>query len=799
MVKFLSIKRYLLLFAGIATTVMVMAVPKRNLPITVVQPDGTKVDCFASGDEFHNWLHDANGYTIIQNPKTGYYVYAVEESGTLNATDLVVGKINPAETKSLKPNANISMELYRLKRESKRVNNHFINLNSNTKGVKGIAPLDTYAATATMNNIVVFIKFSDDTPDAEDISYYENIYNNAESSVTDYYSKVSYGRFAVSTTFYPASSGGYVTWYTDSQKRDYYRPYNAVTNTIGYDPDIVSATNPNGQTYREHTLLKNAVNAISAMVPAGLNLDTNNDGYVDVVSFIVDGTNDSWNDLLWPHQWSLYSQTAFINGKQVGDYTLQLQFFGSQRIDLGTLCHEMFHIVGAPDLYHYSENSNISPVGAWDIMEGTLDYPQNMGAYMKYLYGGWIDNIPEISQSGTYTLYPLSTSSAQNCYKIPSPNSYLEYFLVEYRKKNSYDADLPGNGMLVYRINSTYEGVGNSDGPPDEVYIYRPNGNLLINGMINNATFNADYGRTEINDQTNPQGFLADGTSGGLKISNVTSAGEAISFDVDIDFIPSVVLKNDKGLYSSIGTTSNATYRVATRFTTDDLTGLVGRKIVKVDFYLNGADVTSNEVVNVWEGGSYGNPGTLVYTHDVSAEVKHNEWTSHTLTQPVEIKANKEYWAGYSVDISSGYPIAIDGGPMVDGKGAWIYWSNTWKQLTDVNPSFSYNFLIRAVVGPSTTAVDIIPDSDFNVSMFPNPAADLAYFKVNLPESGTLSIGIFNMLGQKVDEVTKKQYDTGNFTIPYNSARLSKGIYMYAITYSFGLQQKRIVDKFIVR
>ena len=38
----------------------------RNVPLTVKQPNGVVVDCFATGDEFFNWLHDAAGYTIIR-------------------------------------------------------------------------------------------------------------------------------------------------------------------------------------------------------------------------------------------------------------------------------------------------------------------------------------------------------------------------------------------------------------------------------------------------------------------------------------------------------------------------------------------------------------------------------------------------------------------------------------------------------------------------------------------------------------------------------------------------------------
>jgi len=45
-----------------------------NLPVTVFQPDGTKLELLASGDEYHNWLHDKNNYTIIRHPESGSYV-----------------------------------------------------------------------------------------------------------------------------------------------------------------------------------------------------------------------------------------------------------------------------------------------------------------------------------------------------------------------------------------------------------------------------------------------------------------------------------------------------------------------------------------------------------------------------------------------------------------------------------------------------------------------------------------------------------------------------------------------------
>ena len=67
----------------------------RNFPVKVVQPDGEELDIFASGDEFYNWLHDKDGYTIIQDPETGYYVYAIEKDGDLISSGYIVDCVDP--------------------------------------------------------------------------------------------------------------------------------------------------------------------------------------------------------------------------------------------------------------------------------------------------------------------------------------------------------------------------------------------------------------------------------------------------------------------------------------------------------------------------------------------------------------------------------------------------------------------------------------------------------------------------------------------------------------------------------
>lgn len=480
---------------------------QKNVPQKLIQPDGKILNCFATGDEYYNWLHDFNNFTIIQDGETGFYVYARKEGGVLVPTRLIPGVDDPAEA-GLAPSINLDPDQVMLLRKTRFPTPDL------KSGIKS-------ASIGTLNNITVFIRFSDQSPFSVSATTYNNAFNGSgTSSARDFYQQISKNQLTINTTFYPSPSGSVVVSYQDTNPRAYFEVYNAVTNPDGYDGDTQRKE-------REDNLLKRSIDYVRSSVEAsGLDLDYDNDNVVDNITFIVNGSQEGWNNLLWPHRWVLHSLDVRINNMRVWDYIFLL----ADQFKIGTTCHELSHALGAPDLYHYS-GDELYPVGAWDLMEWNSDPPQQMGAYIKHKYFGWFSSIQQITNSGTYTLSPLS-SDPFDCFKIASPNSDNEFFLVEYRKKEGrYESGVPGSGLIIYRINPTLN--GNSQGPPDEVYAYRPNGTTTNDGSVNLANYSAETGRTEINETTNPSPFLTDGSQGGISISGISSAGSTISFSVN--------------------------------------------------------------------------------------------------------------------------------------------------------------------------------------------------------------------------------------------------------------------------
>ncbi len=531
-------KRKLLLILCFFQLILAQAAYFKNQPYDITQPDGTVIHCFVSGDEYFNWIHDANGYTIIQ-AQDGWYYYGKQENGLVVPTQYKVNSVNP-EQAGLNPWEKISKDEYERRRDYWIV----------PKGAKNLS----YVHEGRLNNLVIYIKFSDQTEFTNTRQYYDGLFNTNAKSLNSYYKDVSYNDLDLRSYHYPEAPLTTNLSYTDSHPRAYYSPYNAVTNPIGYKS--------NEATIREHTLLKNAIEWVNANspVPDTLNIDGDGNNMVDNVCFIIRGGNDGWSSLLWAHRWSLFSYEVYItqNQKQtqVYDYTFQPE----TQVVLTTLCHEMFHALGAPDLYHYSDNG-ISPADTWDLMEYGAGH---MSAHLKFKYAGrkWVTSIPEITTSGTYTLNPLANPT-NNCYMIKSPNSSSEYFVVEYRKKEGlFESSLPGSGLLVWRVNPNLN--GNASGPPDEVYVYRPNGTLSANGQPNSAYFSAGSGRTELNDNTNPSAFLANGSPSNLYIYNVTDAGETISFSVvlssvenPVDFMTTVIDESDIFVEWNLNSSSN--------------------------------------------------------------------------------------------------------------------------------------------------------------------------------------------------------------------------------------------------
>ena len=559
----------------------VMAAPISDLPTTVLQPNGEELNLFVSGDEYFNYLHDSDGNIIIQNYNTGYYTYAKIENGSVAASDVKVsGNISsdePGGSSSMPQSTiifeDIPAEYIQEKYDTSPLNETMLYTNS-TRGLTNERKTHPFL-NETVNNIVIFIDFPDVTFSSSlDAEYFDKILNTNNNSLKSWFETASYGKTSLVSHLYPAPNGTVLGTYTDIYPRTTYQVHHKDSN--GNDVYMLNGETVS-RTTLEHDLLERAVNAVSSQITEELNVDIDKDNYVDSVTFIIAGNSGAWNTLLWSHKWSMY-RNAYINSKRVSTYTfvMENEVRPNGRYN-SVLQHELFHLYGAPDLYHYKSGYG-TVVGRWDNMDNSAG--QMVCTYLKYKYGNWIDEIPEISDdTQTYTINK-NTLPTNNCYVLRSPYSANEFFVVEYRKKEEpFESAIPGDGVVVFRIDSRFSGNASYNGTTifDEVFVSK--------SPYPNSVRYPYY-----SDEANL--YFQDGTSAGIKLNNFVLSGDTASFNVTFSYNKLLNYFMDKRIVNAICNTLNKT---AEEITDEDLLTVTSLSLNAVGNYDLSVDLTGIE------------------------------------------------------------------------------------------------------------------------------------------------------------------------------------------------------------
>lgn len=150
---------------------------------------------------------------------------------------------------------------------------------------------------------------------------------------------------------------------------------------------------------------------------------------------------------------------------------------------------------------------------------------------------------------------------------------------------------------------------------------------------------------------------------------------------------------------SSIGTGAAADFMVAARFTPAELATYYGSKqLTKIKIQLAATNTWSAVIAKVWKGGSATNAGNEVFSKDITADIVLGYYTTITLPTPILLEAGNEYWIGYEVITTGGWPAGCDAGPMVDGKGNMMYFGGVWTTLYTLAPTLTFNWNIIGVI-----------------------------------------------------------------------------------------------------
>jgi M6 family metalloprotease-like protein len=315
--------------------------------------------------------------------------------------------------------------------------------------------------------------------------------------------------------------------YTAPEPLGYYCRHDFWSNPLGYPDDAAG---------RERAAkLKQAARAYAFKAykrPAGAALKS--DGTPHVVAYVYERSlvpRDELKALIRPRYpkgqmitydrtreaWELYGPEIQWSDPLWPDSSVQIHNSG----DGGTLCHELGHVLGAPDFYHATERH--------DGVGGTPCLPWAFGptgpGYCRAIFQAFLPPgaYPMLTKDGAYALHPRRTNPAGDKVLgafIPSAHpNYL--FCVEYVKDEQEPlGKADASGLLVQVINVTLPGP--FMGPPDLCYVYRPGDPWLHGeGDAGEALFGERSGRPRFDMQSDPPARLPNLLDSGIALEAI--------------------------------------------------------------------------------------------------------------------------------------------------------------------------------------------------------------------------------------------------------------------------------------
>ena len=501
-------KKVLVTTMMLAMTMAVMAVPaKKGMWKTITLADGSELRATLVGDEHGHFWKAENGQAYsLQN---GVYV-AVDAQQV----------IEKAKARRAKVNA---------RRVQKREFGHPTTITGNKKAIMILVNFNDVKYQASHTN-ALFQKI------ANEENYTEGKF---QGSMADYFKAQSRGKFTLDFDVVgPVTVSKNASYYgsNDSQENDMY-PEKMVQEAV--------------------TLAKNQ---ISDWTP----YDWDNDGYVDQVYVVYAGKGEAdggAENTIWPHAWELGSSSVTVGTNlKVNSYACGPELDGQTGdiTGIGTMCHEYSHCLGYPDFYDI-DYSGGQGMGEWDLMDagsynGDSYQPAGYTSYERW-FAGW--ETPVVL--GAEDLNVTDMKSLQNggeFYIIYNDKNANEYYLLENRQFEGWDASLPASGLLIIHCDynaSVWEQNGPNDDPAhqrmtvvpaDGAYTYEVwQGNKYYDAAepfpYNNVTaFNKNFKTKDTQAKKAAQFFTK--TSNGTywmngSVENISQSNGLVSFDFVAD------------------------------------------------------------------------------------------------------------------------------------------------------------------------------------------------------------------------------------------------------------------------
>lgn len=504
----------------------VSAIPACPRPQQMLQPvDGTMLTVVQHGDEFYHFLTTADGYTLLRRDGDGTLVYATRsDDGTLVASQVVAHDLNVRDaaerhfTATLTPGLTDVKGVTMAKQAKAR----------RDERAKANRPFDF----SKFRGLVVLVNYNDQQFSRSDANeFYTHMLNDANYT--------GFRNEDGSANPYGECTGSVRDYFYDNSNGEF-APQFDVVGPIGMTDYVI---NDGGS--RSYEMFLAVLDSIDNDIDFSV-YDNDGNGMVDMVYFIVPGSganSDGENpDHLWPYK-SAFWWDVKHDGKRFGAYACSTEFLYNERYGvldgIGVICHEFSHVLGLPDLYdtdYGDSNGQSHDPGAWEVMAGggygnNSRTPVSYSLYDRYALGFATPQV--ITETGSYSMRPTGTTG--DGFILLTPNN-KEKFLLENRQKSAkWDATIPGNGMIIARMDSTNANVWRENtincNPNHNYYeLLRAGGST--SGAVASDAFPGTKAVTRVTNVTTANLKTWSGLGNQFSINNIALFGDAVTFDI---------------------------------------------------------------------------------------------------------------------------------------------------------------------------------------------------------------------------------------------------------------------------
>ena len=303
-----------------------------------------------------------------------------------------------------------------------------------------------------------------------------------------------------------------------------------------------------------------AEDAVNAALDAGINfgddLDVLDDGTITALFIIHAGLGAETlspsirGNHIWSHKWATQRSIEVSQNLYASTYLTV-----PHNCKVGVCAHELGHLAFQwEDFYdpNYGEDGKEwDGSGSWDVMasgsyNGNGNRPCHPAALHKTQHN-WIEVTP-VTSSGQHTLKPYTPTSGQVLKLISPKYRSGQYLLLENRTKTGFDSDLPGEGLLVWKVDESADMFA-----PDKpaLLLVQADGRRQLqtpddwNKGDAGDPFPGSSNRTNLSDTGIISTSFPDGEDSGISLKNIQRDIDNGHISLDIEFEGDTTVTSD--------------------------------------------------------------------------------------------------------------------------------------------------------------------------------------------------------------------------------------------------------------